>query len=656
MNRSLVIFVALALLVAHSLAIRTDAGGDLAPPYDQAFVAFRVARNLVFEGQWIWAPGQSGIDSYPSTLWVVICAAAERLNVSINVVVRLLGVLATATSLFMATRFHAQRTASLITPMLLAISGATATAAVSGTETALFTALVTASFLAFERRWEWTLGLALLLSGWNGGEGWVLALTLLALRLYARRKSGGRRAEAGSLKPFLVPLVGFAALALLRLRLSGSLGSPWWHDLVDLRPGELQNGLAYVRDFFVSSVSPALILYCIWYMIRRNLSSAGQRALLIFTVWTAVVVLRGGGRTPFSESMVPILPVAFIAGQEGLITALNSTKRPVRGLAWASILVAVLASTLASFRPSDIGPIPLEGWQREWMRATTVPRYGFDDDLGRSGLEEEARSTRFLRDLAIFMRDELDPSRSVLTPWPGSIAYISSLPTIDLLGRATPAPPLRRTSNAPIQARVDVLAALGLAPDYIVPFWREQESCPTIADLAREWHSGLDSRAQEAGRLAALEEALEAYEVITIPLRRPSGENLAHFRDHGIMVRKRSLGLAPKLVASLEEGRLRLELEHRGHYQLGDLSVRAVRSDGTSSYLAPTGNLAEEPVLARSKLLMTETGDRRILLLEVFLGPAELKYERLHINLLNPMSTGDAPASRISEEIVLELP
>jgi hypothetical protein len=32
MNRIIVIFVALAILIAHSLAIRTDLGGNLAPP------------------------------------------------------------------------------------------------------------------------------------------------------------------------------------------------------------------------------------------------------------------------------------------------------------------------------------------------------------------------------------------------------------------------------------------------------------------------------------------------------------------------------------------------------------------------------------------------------------------------------------------------
>jgi hypothetical protein len=656
MNRSIVIFVALVLMVAHSLAVRTDVGGDLAPPYDQAFVAFRVARNLVFEGQWTWSPGQSGIDTYPSPLWVLMCAFAERLNISVNIFVRCVGVIASAVSFFMATRFHAQRAASLITPMLLAISGATAAAAVSGTETALFTALVTGSFLAYERRHDRTLGVCLLLSGWTGGEGWILALTFLGLRLHDRARAGVRGEEPGSLKPFIVPLVGLALLAGLRVKLGGSVISPWWRDLFDLRPGELQNGLAYVRDFFVSSVSPALILYCLWYFFRRNLSRTGKRALVIFTIWTGVVVLRGGGQTPFSESMVPVLPITFIAGQEGLITALNSLKRPVRALASTSFLVAILASSLASFRPSDLGSIPMERWQRQWMQPTTQPRFGFDDFLGRQGLDEEALATRFLRDVATFMRDEVDPRRTVLTAWPGSIAYISSLPVIDLLGRATPTPPLGRTSHSPLQRRVDVLATLKLGPDYMVPFWREAVKCPTTAELARHWHDSLDIQAGEVGRLAAIEEALAHYEVITIPLMRPTGENLANFRDHAFVLRRRGLGLVPKLLANVTGGVLQVELEHRGHYQLGDLAIRGRLRDGQRVYLSPTGALVQTRVLARSNLLLTETGERRMTLLEVDMGPGTNVLDEVSISLINPMSDQDDPEARIAEEVVLSVP
>jgi len=656
MNRSIVIFVALAILLAHSLAIRTDTAGDLAPPYDHAFVAFRVARNLVFEGQWSWAPGQTGIDSYPSTLWVLICAAAERTYIPINTFARFVGVIASASSFFMATRFQAERTASLITPMLLAISGATAAAAVSGTETALFTALVTASFLAYERRHDRILGLCLMLCGWTRGEGWILALAFLGLRLYDRGRSRGTDEPTGSLRPFLAPAIGALALAVLRFRLTGHVESPFWRDLYDLRPGEIANGVAYVRDFFVSSVSPALILYCVWYFFRRNLSRTGKRALVIFLVWTGTVVIAGGGQTPLSESMVPILPITFIAGQEGLITALNSTKAPVRGFAWFSFLVAVVASTLASFRPNDLGPIPMERLQREWMSPTAKARFGFADNLGRPGLDEEAGATRFLRDVAIFLRDEVDPRRTVMTPWPGSIAYISSLPVIDVLGRATPSPMLGRTTHAPLQPRVDILAALDLTPDYIVPYWRPLQTTPTTAALAREWHANLDLEGADPTRLTQVEAALDEYEWITIPLRRPAGESMAYFRDHAYILRRRSLGLSPRLRVGFENRMLRVELEHRGHLQLGDLSVRARLEGGAALNLNPGGGFVEEWVLARPNLLLSETGERSLLLLEVPIRRSAEELQSLEVNLLNPGWTNGGDLPRIAAEVVVRVP
>ena len=84
MNRSVALFVAMALLIAHALAIHTTASGDFAPPYDMAFAAFRVGHSLVHEGHFAWGPEAGGLDSYPSFLWVLISYAVERSYLSIN--------------------------------------------------------------------------------------------------------------------------------------------------------------------------------------------------------------------------------------------------------------------------------------------------------------------------------------------------------------------------------------------------------------------------------------------------------------------------------------------------------------------------------------------------------------------------------------------
>lgn len=656
MNRSLVTFVALAILVAHSMAIRTDAAGALAPPYDQAFVAYRVARNLVFEGTWTLSPGQGGFDSYPSTLWVLLCALAERLPFSINFVMRGIGIAASASTLILTTRFHPDRAASLIVPMLLAISGAVAAATVSGTEAALLAALVTGAFLAFERRWEIPFAILLVLCGWTRGEGWALVATFLVLRLWARRPSVSSQEPTGSLKPFLAPVAGFLALAALRWRVTGGLASPWALDLLELRPGELQNGLAYVRDVFVSCVSPALVLYAVWYLLRKNLSRTGKRALLLSLVWIGLVVFQGGGSTPFAEGLMPILPLLLLAGQEGLITALNSAKPTVRGLAWSSFLVAVLASALASFRPADIGPIPFEGVQRSWMRPTATLRFGFEDELGRLGLDEEKRATRSLREIAIFLRDEVDPDLTVLTPFPGSIAYISGLPVRDLLGRTTPVAPYERSSFSPLQIPVDVLAELEAEPEYIVPFWREQSAMSALDALTVTW-AALDLYADRPGRSEAVRAALGDYQVVTIPLNRRGRENPGLLNDRAWILRRRSLDAGPQLFARMTDGVLTIELEHHGHLQLADLEVSATDALGETWYLTPTGRLQSGArLLARPNLLLTETGERRVRLLHVGLASGSESIRELRIELVNPNQPVTDATTRVAEPVLVELP
>jgi hypothetical protein len=49
-NRGTVILLALAILLAHAIAIHRSDGGDVAAPYEIAHVAYRLGRNLVFEG------------------------------------------------------------------------------------------------------------------------------------------------------------------------------------------------------------------------------------------------------------------------------------------------------------------------------------------------------------------------------------------------------------------------------------------------------------------------------------------------------------------------------------------------------------------------------------------------------------------------------
>jgi hypothetical protein len=54
MNRPTAILVALATLLAHVLALHQNVEGTFAPPFELAHVAFREARNLVYDGSLAW--------------------------------------------------------------------------------------------------------------------------------------------------------------------------------------------------------------------------------------------------------------------------------------------------------------------------------------------------------------------------------------------------------------------------------------------------------------------------------------------------------------------------------------------------------------------------------------------------------------------------
>ena len=65
LNRTFALFLAIAVLVAHMLAIHKTAVGTLAPPYEIAHVAFRIARNFVRTGEFEGAATDGGDAATP---------------------------------------------------------------------------------------------------------------------------------------------------------------------------------------------------------------------------------------------------------------------------------------------------------------------------------------------------------------------------------------------------------------------------------------------------------------------------------------------------------------------------------------------------------------------------------------------------------------
>lgn len=658
MNRTIALFVALVTLVAHTLAIHSDVNGTFAFPYDQAYAGFRVARNLVFEGQLTWNPGSPPFESAPSLVWVLVCALGERivptLHVSLNTFVQWIGLACMLLVVVASARFRSDRIASLLAPGFVAISGACAAAAANGIETALFTLLALTSFLALERGYRWRLAIALSLLVLTRPDGVLFLLTLLGLRLFGRPNDDEGERPVVPLTAFVLPVAVFALTLIVRWRITGFVLPPIASVYFDPVPGQWSAGALDLRDFLFEAVSPFLLIVPLWYFGRGALSRTGKHAIVVALTWAAANVLRGRCQLPLHESIVPALPFVFLAVQEGLINALDSPSQAKRRIAIGSVIACSSASVLASLSPGDLGPIPFRHLHRAWMTPSATAKFDAEMPLGRLGVQDEIARTGRLRHAGIFFRDKVEPGVRILTPWPGAIGYLSRQPVFDVLGRTDPLQPSDRPRSWFRRQRTDVAALLGGDFDYVVPRSVPADQPLTLAELSRIWIEGLDEGPHDASRTAAVERALASYELITVPIHEFVARGQPRVTEPFHLLRARRLDLQPRIEMRQEHGYFRVMLFHRSHPQLADLHVSLATADGRWLSLRPTCEAVESPEIdARTNVLLYDTGSRGV---ELMRGrfpepPAGTHWTELRAVLRNPGSHGNDPFALVSTEL-----
>jgi hypothetical protein len=642
MNRTFALLLASALLVAHMLAIHKGTADTFAPPYEVAHVAFRLARNLLRSGSLAWDAGGVPVEGYPSLAWVLVAAVPEAIGLSTAAFMQSLSALCALLTTWVLARFSPVRLAGVIAPLLFVASGAVASAAASGTEMTLAALLVTASFLAYEHERPRALALGLALLCLTRPEGAPLAAVLLGMELWRRARSREDTPRRPMLAPFLAPGLVVGAAVATRLVLSGQPLSPWARTLVDpdhLRPlGAVQ----HLRDFFTTAGAGMLAIFPAWYLVRGTLTGTGRRALGLTLAWCVIATLGGGGPQPlpYSQFMVPILAVLLVAVQDAMTVALDSKRRWLPQLTWVLFVLGLVVSILGSKFPGDLGPLPTDPLHRTWMQSNAPRPLGRSGWLGRNELDEEIKATGRLLELARFLRENIEPEHSVLTPWPGVIGDLTELRVTDALSRVTPLPDTHRLQPWGSLGSWDLVAVLEQLPHYVIPTLGRRTSPPTMDQLAQLWSKGLDREAPAPERLERLRELLEGYELITVPAEggddgRPEGEDF-------LLLRRRDLEAMPQLSLRAEEDELVAEVSHRSHQQLVDLLVEVVGSDGERWRLGPTGSPGQrEDLRARRAILLFPTGERSIELLRVAL-PQGLEVERVRAVLLNPGATDDA--------------
>lgn len=649
MNRATALLLALATLLAHTLAIHDTREGEFAPPFDRAHAAFRVARNVVHEGDMSWNTDEEPLESYPSPLWVAIGTIPERLYVDPVTFSQTLGILFALATVVLVARFSPGRLAGVIAPLLLVFSGGLASAAASGDETTLFALLLTGCFLAYEARRPVALGILLALLFLTAAEGVLFALAILAFELVRRRRGTASLDAPGMIAAFAPPLLVFVLASFVREAVLGHVLPAPLATLLDPEMTRWDVGFLYVRDFFLRSGIPLLVIFSIVHMLTGDLPGQAGRALILAGLWTLIVARNGADGRPFWCALVPMLPLLFVAVQAGMTVTIDSGRRYLAVGTWGAFLAALAISATVSKNPGNVGPIAMEGFMRRWMRPEEKLYTTYYRDFGRRGLRQEISQTQRLRSIGLYLRDRVDPGATILTPWPGAIGYLSRKRVYDLLGRVTLAPGEERLASWWGQPKVDLVASIARQPDYIICTLTASRRPPVVRLLAQQWLRLYDVVGDTPQRFLEFSKVMSKYELVSIPVpvksdrpSVPSGPPVYILRHKGL---KR---LQPKVLIECDGDEFRVLAQHRGHHQLVDLEVRLLDRDGKSWGLRPTGQFELDSVVhARMGVLLYPSGTRRVQLLRGHL-PDDVDAVELSAVLRNPGSHHELNFSTVS--------
>lgn len=633
MNRSIALFVALATLLAHVLAIHVDADGNFAFPYEQAYTAFRLGKSLVQDGVVQWGTDGGGLEGYTSLLWIGLAALGEQFTNHVNFVCQTTAIFSGLGIVLLLARFRKERSAGLIAPLLFVCCGSVAAACGSGLETTFLVLCLVLAFYALEAEHPWIALPALVLLVLARADGVLYAALLFLVALASGAKLRGWRLCL----PFACAALAFLAQALAWKQSSGNAWHPSLRALAEPHPGQSADGLGTLLDFVRINPSPLLLCFSVLCMLRGKFSALGWRALALTLGSTLLVVLGGRSPLPFGQAFLPALPFLFLAVQEGLIEILDA-RTSLRRAGLASLLLVLVCCGLASKEPDDVGPLRIGRWLDAWMETNRSAEAGYDEPLARAGLVEEIRNTNRLRAVGIFLRDHVDPSSTCLSPWPSAIAYLAHIEVADLLARTNPMQATPERGAWTRRERGDVLAALQEQRDFIVPRLRYSAHPPSRTELANEWASELDLQGNTPERVRAIEQALGNYELITVPIqgyvRGPVQPKAEPFH----LLRHRRNQKHPTLTLDVDGRTLAIRVHDVDHDQLVELRLRALNAAGTVRWIRPTGELSERPVVARSGVQLFDSGQRPIELMRWTI-PDEVT--RVEAVLVNPGAASD---------------
>ena len=417
--------LAAALAVWALLVWRTDF------LIDDAYISFRYARNWAESGVPTYDPGLAPVEGYSNFLLVVLLRWAYELGAPLEVASRALSVASGAGTIvltwaYLGRGLRLASAAQALGTFTLALFPPFAVWCTGGLETASFTLLLLASYLALARRsgagvgggfLAGALGLLVALSRVEG-FAWVLVVAACAW-LAGAAGSGERTARATRFALFFaVYLTGYGAFLLWRHATYGEWVANTVHAKAGLSWAGIVRGLKTDASFLAIFLSPLAILGLGAASLRRSGRGPLLGALGMVAAAAAHNTLVGGDWMPFFRFLAPASP--FLAIVAGLVAERG---RAARALLAGGALVALLPVFGRSVVPRAwLEPLYFRGFQRvgyesEWERWQS----------GKRNLEAFCDLGRALGQIAV-------PSDSLTFGAIGAIGWFSGLAIHDRNG------------------------------------------------------------------------------------------------------------------------------------------------------------------------------------------------------------------------------
>jgi arabinofuranosyltransferase len=378
---------------------------------DDTFITLRYAQNFADGQGLVFNPGQA-VEGYSNFLWVMLAAAAIKLQADPLNVLRAAGLLGALLTLLMSWRLARslwpQRTGlSIIAPLLLAISPVLPRHAVTGLETALYAGLlVLAVYWANEARRRWPLAITLFLLSLLRPEGIALALVILAWRRLSDRDH--------NLRAPLVFLGLFLVYYVWRWLYFAAPVANTFHFKMTGGGSALSGGLHYTLNFLRHSFGVVLVGLSLALLYFKTFTGRLRLITMLAGLQVVIVILAGGDwmhHYRFYAPLLPLLTATAAAGAGALLGAANQ-RRLIAGL---MVVATLLVACIGVYKT-----------EREVARVV-MPAVQNGEYLWQC-----------YRDAGLWLKENTDPDDLVAVSDIGAIGYYSKREILDMFGLVNP--------------------------------------------------------------------------------------------------------------------------------------------------------------------------------------------------------------------------